>query len=305
MALVAAQIESIRRAGLQVSTVQINREESVKYARAVPRVRRRARSVDVVHAHYGYCGWLARAQFRRPVVVSFMGSDLLGIPDRTGNLTAFSRLMVYSHRQLARLVSVVIVKSEQMARVVAPVPAHVIPNGVDLAAFRPIDARAARAELGWSDDRYYVLFPGSPDLPRKNFALAQESVRRSSAHLGCPIELVPLRGLAHHQVALYMAASHALLMTSLLEGSPNAVKEAMACNLPVVSVPVGDVPSLLSGVDNSVVCPRDPQAIAHGLADILTGDGRSNGRDALQRKALDAESVARQIIAIYRDAVRG
>jgi glycosyltransferase involved in cell wall biosynthesis len=305
MAFVAAQIESIRRAGMQVTTVQIDDAEQAKYARALPRVCRHLACVDVVHAHYGYCGWLARAQVHRPIVVSFMGDDLLGTPDPRGHLTAFSRLMVFFNRHLARLVSAVIVKSEQMARVVAPVPAHVIPNGVDLAVFRPIDARAARAALGWSDDCYYVLFPSSPDLPRKNFALAQESVRRSSAHLGRPIELVPLRGLAHDQVALYMAASHVLLMTSLLEGSPNAVKEAMACNLPVVSVPVGDVPSLLGGVDNSAVCPRDPQAIAHVLAAILTGDGRSNGRDALQRKALDSESVARQIIAIYRDVVRG
>lgn len=304
MAPVARQIESLRAIGVQVDVLELTGISKLKYLRAVPPLYVRARSADLIHAHFGYCGWLARMQLSKPVVVSFMGEDLLGTPDAEGRPTAFSRLVVQVDRCLARVVDAVIVKSAEMAQVVAPARAHVVPNGVDLRVFRPMDRHEARERLGWSESKRYVLFPSSPNIPRKGFHLAKDAVRMASQRLGEALELTALTGIAHDQVPLHMNACEVMVMTSVHEGSPNAVKEAMACNLPVVSVPVGDVPELLGGLGGYTVCPRDAHALAEALVSTLSaGSQQVNGREALKQKRLDLESVARRLSQIYADVL--
>jgi glycosyltransferase involved in cell wall biosynthesis len=303
-AAVARQIDSIRALGLEIELVQVDGRRGIKYLHALRELRKHARRADVVHAHYGYCGWISRLQLRKPVVVSFMGSDLLGVADSSGRLSRSSRMVVGIDRRLARLVDAVIVKSPQMADVVRPVTAHVIPNGVDIEAFQPIDREAAREQLGWNDRVRRVLFPGDPAKANKGFPLAQAAVDVASASLGEPVDIVALTGIAPEQVPLYMNASDALLMVSHTEGSPNAVKEAMACNLPVVSVDVGDVPELLAEVDASSVCPRDSHALGAGLAQHLQRSARSNGRTIIEARGLDLVSVAERVAAVYREVLR-
>jgi glycosyltransferase involved in cell wall biosynthesis len=300
---VARQIESIRSLGVDVDVLQITGAPKLKYAAAIRHLRARARAADLVHAHFGYCGWAARAQLSRPLVVSFMGSDVLGTSDARGRVTQSSRPVVAANRRLARLVDAVIVKSEEMAAVVAPVGAHVIPNGVDIEGFRPLDQGEARARLGWSFEDRYVLFAGSPGNPRKAYPLARAVVERAAPQGSRRTRMVPLSGVAPDLVPAYMNAADALLMTSYWEGSPNVVKEAMACNLPVVSVPVGDVPQLLDGVEASTVCPRDPVALAAALADVVEQPRRSDGRRALQRKGLDLKRVARAVTNVYEQVL--
>jgi glycosyltransferase involved in cell wall biosynthesis len=305
LAPVARQIESLRALGVDVDVLQITGSPKLKYAAAVPRLRSRARSADLVHAHFGYCGWAARSQLSRPLVVSFMGSDLLGTSDARGRVTRWSRPVVAANRSLARLVDAVIVKSPQMAAVVARAGPQVIPNGVDTARFRPLDRVDARNRLGWSSEDRYVLFAGNPGNPRKAYPIARAAVDRAAAALGGSdeIRMVPLSGIDPDLVPAYLSAADALVMTSHWEGSPNVVKEAMACNLPVVSVPVGDVPQLLEGVEASTVCPRDPVALAEALADVLEQPRRSDGRRALERKGLGLERVARAVANVYEQVL--
>jgi glycosyltransferase involved in cell wall biosynthesis len=302
---VARQIESLRSLGVDVDLLQVTGSPKLKYAAAIPPLRSRAPSADLVHAHFGYCGWVARAQLSRPVVVSFMGSDLLGTSDARGRVTPWSRPVVTANRSLARLVEAVIVKSPEMAALVAPVGPHVIPNGVDTERFRPLDRGEARNRLGWSARDRYVLFAGSPGNPRKAYPVARTAVDRAAAALGdsAGTRMVPLSGIAPELMPSYLSAADALIMTSHWEGSPNVVKEAMACNLPVVSVPVGDVPQLLEGVDASTVCPRDPVALAEALADVLERPRRSDGRRALVRKGLDLERVSRNVANVYQQVL--
>ncbi|MEQ1907422.1 MAG: glycosyltransferase [Vicinamibacterales bacterium] len=299
MAPVARQIASMREVGIDVDVVEVRGARRLKYLHAVPGVWERAARVDLVHAHYGYCGWLARVQLAKPVVVSFMGDDLLGTPDTDGRTTVPSRLVVQANRRLARIVDAVIVKSQEMARIVAPVNAHVVPNGVDLQSFTPMEPAEARLMLGWTDDKHYVLFPGNPAVPRKGHALASAAAARAAPRMRKPIELRTLRGISPLHVPLYMNACDAMLMTSLLEGSPNVVKEAMACNLPVVSVEVGDVSEMLAGVHGCALCPRDAELLGRALSEVLACGQRTTGRAALQSKELDLTSVARRVKAIY------
>jgi glycosyltransferase involved in cell wall biosynthesis len=121
--------------------------------------------------------------------------------------------------------------------------------------------------------------------------------------MGEPLELVPLWGVAPDRVALFMNACDVMVLTSYVEGSPNVVKEAMACNLPIVSVPVGDVPERLAGVAGCVIYPRDPAALGDALLHVLRDGRRTTGRCVLQAMGLGQDMVARKILAIYEDVL--
>lgn len=300
---IARQIESLRALGIEVDVLEVAGPPKVKYLQALRRLHRRSSAVDLIHANYGYCGWLARSQLRRPVVVSFLGSDLLGTADRRGRVTPWSRPVVAANRRLARLVDAVIVKSAEMARLVAPVEAHVVPHGVDTGRFRPLDHMDARRRLGWAADSRYVLFAGNRDNPVKAFDVASAAVQHASTLHPGRLELVPLSGIAPEQMPIYMNAADALILTSYWEGSPNVVKESMACNLPILSVPVGDVPELLSGVAPAALCPREPVALGGALADMLAVPRRTNGRAALERKGLDLKPAAARLAGIYQQVL--
>ncbi len=303
MAPAARQIQSLREAGVDFTVLDLRGIPIIKYLLALPKIRALLGQVDLVHAHFGYCGWLGRLQHRTPVVISFMGDDLLGTPDDNGRLKWFSRQMVAANKQLAARVNQVIVKSPEMARVLAPTPCHIVPNGVDLDLFQPVPRNEARRLLGWPQDDTCVLFPGNPDNPRKGHALAQAATRQAEQRLGHAVQLKQLWQVPPDQVPLYMNACDAMWMTSLIEGSPNVVKEALACNRPIVAVPVGDVADLLRHVEGCRVAQRDPLELGRAMAGVLTEYRKSSGRVELQRRGLDLPSVAERIIRIYELAL--
>jgi len=299
LAPVARQVESLRSTGVKVDVLQITGSKAIKYLQCVRHLWALASKVDLIHAHYGFCGWVARSQIVKPVVVSFMGSDLLGGKDANGRVGLFRKFEVKTNQWLARAVDMAIVKSAEMAKVIAGARVHIIPNGVDLELFRPMCPSEARAALGWSEDKIYVLFPSSPHIPGKGFDLALDVIREASKYMSGTLEMVPLGNVPPNRVPLYMNGCHALLMTSFSEGSPNVVKEAMACNLPIVSVPVGDVPELLVGVRECTICPRNVQLLSEALVKALVSNRRADGRSALERKGLSLMDVARRIKSIY------
>lgn len=301
MAPAMRQIQSISNLGIDVDIVDMRGIPKFKYLQVIPKIRRFAKQADLIHAHFGYCGWLARVAPKKPFVMSFMGDDLLGTPKSNGQLETFSRWMVKANCRLAKRADAVIVKSDEMAGVIATVESSVIPNGVDTEVFRPLDRRKCRSQLGLGDG-IKILFPGDPDNPRKGFSLANDAVRKASSLSGKEIDLIPLWNVKPEDVPVYMNACNAMLMTSLIEGSPNVVKEAMACDIPVVGVPVGDVQQMLSGVNNSAFCQRDANEIAEQMLRVIALE-QSNGRDTIFARGLDLESVAKKIKSIYESVL--
>lgn len=308
MAPAARQIESLRDLGLKIDVIDMRGPPVLKYLLSLGRVRKIAQKADLVHCHFGYCGWLGRLGTwfgpKRPLVMSFMGDDLLGTPyNADGELEWFSKVMVRANKSLARRMTQVIVKSPEMAEVLHPISCTVVPNGVDTDLFRPLDRLTVREELGLSPSKKYVLFPGNPDNPRKGFELASQAVKLAESSLAEPIEILKLWDIEPKQVPRLMNAVDGMLMTSLIEGSPNVVKEALACNTAIVGVPVGDVEHLLAGVSNCHVRPRDPQQVSSALLEVL--GKHSDGRAAIEQRGLDLKSVAERIADIYRLAIEG
>src|SRR5438128_8233060 len=199
---------------------------------------------DIVHGHYGQWCLFARLQWTTPVVASFLGDDLLGTVTTNGSYSTMSRLVVHISHWLCRRVDAVIVKSEGMKKAASGSNIFVIPNGVDFELFHYIPRAEARAALGWDQDRYYVLFGNNPKIPVKNFPLSQAAIE-CLHNRGISAELVVANGLPQTKLVQYINASNALILSSIAEGSPNVVKEAMACNVPVVSTDVGDVSQVI------------------------------------------------------------
>lgn len=304
------QIQSIQALGIETVVVDMRGIPKLKYLQLLPKIRRYAKQVDVIHSHFGYCGWLAKIatlfnRARKPIVMSFMGDDLLGTPiNAKGDLNWLSTVAVRYNKMIAKRYDRIIVKSREMADVLAPVRCEVIPNGVDVSVFSLMDRIAACESLKISSEGFNVLFPGNPMNPRKGYPLATEAVAIAERQLGKPIRLLSLSGVAPESVPAYMNACHAMLMTSFVEGSPNVVKEAMATNLPVIGVPVGDVHQLLDGVSHCSCCSRDPSELGAALAKTLLAGERSNGRSAILDRGLDLRSVALRIASLYEQTLK-
>src|SRR5262249_2264447 len=138
---------------------------------------------------------------------------------------------------------------------------RIIPNGIDLGRFKPLNRNSCRSRLGWREDRLNVLFPTNSGDRIKRPELARKAVEVAE-RLGVKVDMHHLRSVPHDQVPVWLNASDAVLLTSLHEGSPNVIKEALACNVPVVSVDVGDVRDRIQGIEGCYLAAPDPDDLA-------------------------------------------
>lgn len=303
---IKSQVDSLKEAGLEVEVVHPKPGPVLlRYARATIQVFLKTLTgyFDVVHGHYGQWCLIARMQWTTPVVASFLGDDLQGTYLANGRWSKRAAIIVHLSRWLIHYVDAAIVKSEKMRQIALKGRNHpfeerifVIPNGVDFRLFRPIPRAEARAALGWDQERYYILFGNNAEVPVKNFPLARAAVECLHAK-GIAAELVVASGLPQTKLVHYINASNALILSSVAEGSPNIVKEAMACNVPVVSTDVGDVAELVGRTKGCSVCLPDPESLAAALEDALQHTGPTTGRMDIMH--LDRTGVAKRVIAVY------
>jgi teichuronic acid biosynthesis glycosyltransferase TuaC len=306
-AFVASQVESLRAADVHVTVDFVDgRTSRLAYARGVLRMlalNLTRDRYDLVHAHGGHCGALALLQRRYPTLVSYVGYDLYGKPAAVGRITWKSGLEARLFRTLAGFSAGTITKSRELEELLpAKLRARnlIVPNGVDRKLFRPVPREEARRRLGWPGSEITVLFAADPGVVRKRFEVARDACAMAQATIP-QLVLRLCSGVRHSDVPAWMSAADVLLLPSLAEGSPNVVKEALACNLAVVASDAGDIPELLRGVEPAAVLPRDADAgaFANGLVSVLDGGPRrSNGRELTRHLA--AERVAARLVAIYR-----
>ncbi len=246
---------------------------------------------DVVHLNSGMVAPLGLLQPRRPIVLTLWGDDLLS--DRLGGYQ--SALTKHCAERCAK----VIVRSEEMAEAL-PCEAEIIPSGIDMSKFRPLEHNRTREQVGWEQNVRHVLFPYRKSQRKKRYPVAKRTVEKVNETFEAPVRLQAIDDVPHERMYLYYNASDALLLPSLREGSPNTVKEAMACNLPVVSTDVGDVRDRLRPVSNSYVCSEDSE-LADALLTVLQTGERSDGREYLKEVSL--ERMGERLIQVYKSLV--
>ncbi len=301
---VREQMESLRPLGVEYDVLFVNGRQSRRnYARAIFQMRRRlrARHYDLVHAHFGLSGCVARFQLRAPLVVTFHGDDVLGKFNFRWRITLLGRLFQISSFLVARLASAVIVQSWEMRRWLRLDSARVIPCGIDLQLFQPTDRLKAREILRLDPAKKYVIFAYNPDEARKRYDLVKAAVERARESVP-ELEILHVRGKPHAKVPLYLSGADAVVIASMAEAGPLVTKEAMATHLPVISANLGDVVELFGDSRGNYVVPRDPKVIAERIVEICHTGIRSDARDRLAPHAMEA--TAQKILEVYLEVVK-
>ena len=299
------QVAALLEAGLEVECFYLLVEPDLRTM--VEQWRRLRETIwdfcpDVVHAQYGtVTALLSVLSSHVPAVITFRGSDLNPEP-AAGRIVCLIRRLI-SELAALRANQIICVSPQLKARLWwRRSRAIVIPTGVDTEQFRPRPRVEARKQLGWKDDsERIVLFNagGNPRIKRLDLAQAALDVAREICG---DIRLVVINGeVPPDRVPLYMAGADLLLLTSDWEGSPTIVQEANACELPVVSVDVGDVRERLEGVLPSFIVPRDSVAIGRVIAEFLVHRRRSNGADRISECSNSV--VIERTISAYRAAI--
>jgi glycosyltransferase involved in cell wall biosynthesis len=299
------EVESLRQAGVDVDVYYVNgRRNKLAYG-AMPfglASRLSLRRYDILHVHHSYCGAVAALQHSVPVVWTMHEGALNAhespiIDRRVTKLPAYSSAL---KRWVAARVDAVVAVSERVRAPLGRDDADVIPSGVDLEKFVPMERNDAKRILGLPLERRYVLFPSSPSRPEKRYQLAKGAIDRlrEMAPEAQDVDLVMLDRIPHHQVPLYMNASEVVLLTSAFEASPVTIREALACNIAVVSTAVGDVPLVLAGIEGCRVVDPDTGEIAQALRGVLADARRVRGRERMQ--GFSRERTAERMIDVYR-----
>lgn len=298
---VEEQVLSLRKAGVEVDVMAFEGGRSFRnYLRAGFDLRNHLKRnrYDLIHAHYGLVGLPACMQFRCPVVLTYHGSDILGEVGPDGNYTFGGKLKVLLCKALGYMVAERIIVAEALRTKLWS--ATLIPMGVDMDLFRPISRQDARQQLDFDQNSKLVMFVANPANRRKQFDIARAATDRLAA-IDPSIEIVPVYNVAHDLVPVYMNAGNVLVLTSDHEASPCVIKEALACNLPIVSVDVGDVKERIAGIDGCYLCERTIDDIAAKLRLALAFDRQTTGRDKVRE--LSMEDTARRTIAVFEKAI--
>lgn len=297
---VTEQAESLQKLGCEINWFGVQGKGIAGYLKAIPKLRAKIRECkpDIIHAHYGLSCLLANlATGHVPVVSTYHGSDI-----NEPRVRPFSKIAM-------RLSSWNIFVSQRTVDIAKP-RRHwsLIPCGINLPQPWSELQKQMVEQLTlnqWVDGVFengksHVLFAGAFDNRVKDPELAKNAVDM----LG-DVQLIELKGYSRNQVNALMYCCDAFLMTSKTEGSPQVIKEAMACGCPIVSVDVGDVAVRINGLEGCHVVPsRAPKDIAAALEKAIAFDGMTKGQVRIIESGLTNELVANRIIEIYENIIK-
>ena len=287
---IVEQVDALRQVGCEIDYFGIVGKGIKGYLRAFNALRNKIKSFrpDIIHAHYGLSGLLANLQRCVPVVTTYHGSDI--------NLPNVLRLSKIAMKLSAWNIFV----SKRNVDIAQPKKNFILlPCGVNLPNYVEGDISAIKEIINCNPNKKYILFAGAFDNKVKNAKLAQDSVS-----LIKNAELIELKGYTREQVTALFYAVDAFLMTSFTEGSPQVVKEAMACGCPIVSVDVGDVAERIEGIDGCYIAERTPQDIASKLQEVFSLKTRTKGRERIIELGLTNDLVAKKLVDIYEDVLK-
>lgn len=287
---VLAQGESLKAIGVEVSYFLVERSGLFGYLRAFPKLLSAivAFNPDILHAHNGLYGLFANLSFLKPVVTTYHGSDINNPKTR-----------IFSQISFFLSVHNIVVAKSLLGKMRFPLErkSTIIPCGIDLASFNEIDKKSARQEMRLQKDATLILFSNYFSTPEKNAELAIKAVK-----LIPNAQLIELKGYSQSEVNLLLNACDVALMTSFTEGSPLFIKEAMACNMPIVSTDVGDVKELIEKIEGCFIASFDEYNVARSIEQALDFERSINARSVVER--FDERLIAEQILGIYKQFVK-
>lgn len=248
---------------------------------------------DVVHAHYGLSGYyvcllvrLMGLAKKLPVVITYHGSDI--------NVEKIRKISQKAIRMAAYNIFV----SPKMLNLVEDGEnCAVIPCGIDWADWLEMSKEEARSLMGLSRDKKYVLFSSDFQTEVKNPELAMRAIALLN-----DVELIELIGYTRAEVNKLMHAVDVCLMTSRTEGSPQFIKEAMACGCPIVTTRVGDTDYVIGNTDGCYFADDNAEDCALQLQKALAfaeKHDRTNGRKRIEELGYSNDVVATKIKSIY------
>ena len=303
--IIRNQGESLRKSGVELEYYVVSGRGWKSYIKSIKPLRKKVRDgqYDLIHAHYSWTAYmasLATIGMRVSMVVSLMGNDILDH---------------WWYPGLARIVAkmkpwkAVVVKSQEMKERVGMAYAHVIPNGVNMERFREESKVKSQETLGWDTSKMHVLFPARQEDTRKNWPLAFEAVQLLQRDLRFKIEdfrftngieLHAFNNTPNEETPIWYNAADVVVLPSFYEGSANAVKEAMACNAPLVTTDMGDCRERIEGVAGCYVAKTYEVEEFAELLDKALKHGKTKGRERLLADGIADYQIAEKLITIYK-----
>ena len=280
------QTKALSEQGVEIKYFLVKGNGIKGYLKSFPKLKSVIRNFhpNLVHAHFGLCGLLANLQRKVPVITTYHGSDI--------NIPKICLLSKFAIRLSAHNIFV----SQKLVHIAKPKKKYsVIPCGINLEDYPIIDKLEARREMGLDLKKKYILFAGALDNPVKNPQLALEAI----CYLP-EVELLELKGYSRPQVALLMNAVDGFLLTSHTEGSPQVIKEAMACGCPIVSVDVGDVAETISHTEGCFISSKDTQSLVLCIKKAIEFDTKTEGRSHIINLGYINNHVANELMSIYK-----
>lgn len=291
--IVENQGKSLIDNGVNVDYFLINSNGFLGYIKAIKPLRKvlLREKYDTVHAHYSFSAIIASFARAKPLVVSLMGSDVKR--NLIGRLTIVIFRLLFSWRAI-------ITKSED-SKASLRINSIIIPNGVDFSLFKPYDKVMCQERIGWDSKFKHILFAADPDRVEKNYNLASAAFELLEKE---DFKIHFLKSVPYAETVYWYNAADIVLLTSKWEGSPNVIKEAMACCRPIVSTNVGDVELILGDVSGCYLSSYKAEVLARRILDALDFSNReekTKGRERIQKLGLDSSTVASRIIEVYNN----
>ena len=241
---------------------------------------------DIIHSHGGHTGIVTLFQ-GVPDIVTFHGSEI--------NI----RKMRWLSGIVFTLSDYSIIVSSGLEKILTKTHKNysVIPCGVDFSIFYPMDKTESKKKLGIPFDKNYVLFSSGFDNEIKNYPLAKEVM----SHFP-DFAFKEIKDNTREEVNLLINGAEALLMTSYSEGSPQIIKEALACNQRILSVDIGDVSEQLTGVKGCMISSHNPDELKDKLSLLIKMPQPINGRISAEK--YNNEKIAERILDVYQKVLK-
>ena len=309
--VVRNQAEALISEGVSVEYYLINGKGIRGYLRNIKPLKKylKEHKYDAIHTHFSLTAFVASLAGAKSLVVSLMGDDVKASKWYKFIIRVFAFLFRWE---------AIIVKSNDMYRDLGMEQAIIIPNGVNLERFKPMSIVDSRKYLGWDPEKKHILFPADATRPVKDYPLAEAAIallndkmssvtdrsQNETRTLNDMVELHAFENTPNEETPYWYNAADAVLMTSKWEGSPNAIKEAMACSRPIVTTNVGDVAERMCGVEGCYVITKDDRLkmideLAKAVEKALTFK-ETKGRERIIADGLDRHEINQKLMDVYR-----